>query len=80
MLINLEKVGEWTDSDLCKATDNGDVERTKFLMKYGSNIEGMNARKMTPLHFASKNGHEEVCKLIIEEIQDKNPGQKESGT
>ena len=28
----------------------------------------------TPLHFAAENGHFEVCKLIIENVRDKNPG------
>ena len=29
----------------------------------------------TPLHFAAKAGHLNVCKFIIERVQDKNPKQ-----
>ena len=28
---------------------------------------------MTPLHLAAMDGHLEVCRLIIENVQDKNP-------
>ena len=28
---------------------------------------------MTPLHTAARNGHFEVCKLILENVEDKNP-------
>ena len=28
---------------------------------------------MTPFHIAAKNGHFEVCKLFIDNVEDKNP-------
>ena len=29
---------------------------------------------LTPLHFAVSKGHFEICKIIIENVDDKNPG------
>ena len=29
--------------------------------------------KVTPLHYAAEYGHVEVCKLIMENVMDKNP-------
>ena len=37
-------------------------------------------RKGTPLHFAAHNGHLEVCKLIMDNIADKNPANREGET
>ena len=41
----------------------------KFQYKNPANSKGQ-----TPLHFAAKEGHMEVCQLIMENFQDKNPG------
>ena len=41
-------------------------EKGKSFLGFGSNIS-------TPLHLAAKNGHLSVCKLIIENVSDKNP-------
>ena len=41
-----------------------DVERVEFLTKYGSTIEAMNARKWTPLHAASFDGHKDVVEHL----------------
>ena len=57
-------VGEWTISDLHRAAGIGDIERVKFLTKYGSNINAMNARKWTPLHYASFDGSMDVVEHL----------------
>ena len=41
-------------------------EKEESFLGFGSNIS-------TPLHLAAKNGHLSVCKLIIENVSDKNP-------
>ena len=37
-------------------------------------------KRFTPLHYAAKNGHEEICSLILDEVTDKNPKSKEGLT
>ena len=32
-----------------------------------------NRHKETPLHYATKNGHFDICKLITEKVKDKSP-------
>ena len=58
-------VGEWTMTDLMKAATIGDLDRTKFLTKYGSKIDAMDARKWTALHYASFFGHLEIAEHLI---------------
>ena len=41
-------------------------EKEESFLGFGSNIS-------TPLHLAAKNGHLSVCKLIVENVSDKNP-------
>ena len=48
----------------------------KGLMKTNSSLQEKNPRNSrgeTPLHYAAENGHFEVCKLIIEWVDDKSP-------
>ena len=33
----------------------------------------------TPLHYAARNGYLEVCKLIMNNVQEKNPREKSLG-
>ena len=35
---------------------------------------------MTPLHYAAKYGHSEICKLLIENAKEKNPANKKGQT
>ena len=45
----------------------------KLRDKNPGNMSRLNEDGMTPLHYAAKNGHFRVCKLIIENTSNKNP-------
>ena len=60
------------------AACKGHSEVYDFLMgklknKNPGTISRLNENGMTPLHYAAFNGHLRVCKLIIENVSDKNP-------
>ena len=52
----------------------GDTLLYRKIMGFSEDINPKNGRPgMTPLHMAAKNGHIEICKIILEKIVDKNP-------
>ena len=69
---------------LCKLIIEGTAKKNPGTIKniplYGRNpiIRPIDsAEGTTPLHFAAQNGHLEVCKLIMDNITDKNPANVE---
>ena len=56
------------------AADKGHFEVYDFLMDKNPGTKSLlNEDDRSPLHYAASNGHYRVCKLIIENISDKNP-------
>ena len=52
----------------------GDTLLYRKIMRFSEDINPKNGRPgMTPLHMAAKNGHIEICKIILDKIVDKNP-------
>ena len=57
-----------------RAVINGDLELSKLFV--GSNVDTAittGTCKRTPLHFAALHGHLEICKLLLDRVEDKNP-------
>jgi serine/threonine protein kinase len=57
---------EWKNKELLKASQKGDVEEVKKLLKEGAYVNAKNEFGSTPLHLAAISGHIEVVKLLIE--------------
>ena len=56
------------------AADKGHFEVYDFMMDKNPGTKSLlNEDDRSPLHYAANNGHFRVCKLIIENISDKNP-------
>ena len=54
------------DTSLHLAARNGHIETVKFLLSKGANPNLLNSDKLTPLHEAEHNKHQEVCALLRE--------------
>jgi hypothetical protein len=54
------------NKELLEASEKGDVEKVKKLLKEGADLNAKNWFGWTPLHLAAYNGHIEVVKLLIE--------------
>ena len=53
-----------------EACQNGDMEKIKFLIEKGADIEAKNNYGNTPLILTSRYGHIEVVKFLIEKGAD----------
>lgn len=58
-------VNEGLDSELIKATENGNLLLVEDLINQGGNIQAMNNRRETPLFIAVKNGYKDITRLLI---------------
>ena len=59
--IQLQKVG--MDSDLYRLIMKSKIQEHNPMTKVG----------VTPFHLAASKGHKEICKMIMDEIEEKNP-------
>jgi ankyrin repeat protein/serine/threonine protein kinase len=60
------------NKELLEASEKGDVEKVKELLKEGANINAKNKFGYTPLHVVADRGHIEIVKLLIEHGADVN--------
>ena len=58
-----------SEHSLINAIEVGDLEEVKLLISRGVNVNEKDNSGWTPLHFASRNGHLEVMKLLISEAK-----------
>jgi len=52
--------------DLHKAAERGDVAEVRRLVATGVDVDGVDANKITALHFAAGNGHVEALKTLLQ--------------
>jgi ankyrin repeat protein len=50
---------------LYEATESGDLEVVRIILKRGINVNKTNKNGNTPLHVAAKSGHKEVTSLLL---------------
>ncbi|WP_341813090.1 ankyrin repeat domain-containing protein [Wolbachia endosymbiont (group B) of Germaria angustata] len=58
------KLGKNT-KELFSALKNGHLQKAKWLIKKGVNVNAKNEENITPLHFAAGNGYYEIVKLLL---------------
>lgn len=63
-----------TDIDqlLHRATQNGDVERVRLLLRQGANADHENEQGLTPLHWSALNGRTDLAEILLEHGADIN--------
>ena len=54
------------DESLLEASEKGDVEAVKTLLKQGASVSGVDRLRETALHKAARGGHTEVVKALLE--------------
>ncbi|XP_077996945.1 histone-lysine N-methyltransferase EHMT2-like [Glandiceps talaboti] len=52
--------------DLIYAVESGDIEKVKFYLKNGYDVNYVDVDKWTSLHFGAWKGHLDICKLLLE--------------
>ena len=50
---------------LCKASEKGDLQQCKILIKQGADARGNSKHTDTPIMIASRSGHSEIVRLLI---------------
>jgi len=70
-ILTLSQEGK--NNRLIRASDRGDLEQVKTLVKVGADIEARNQYKTTPLITASWQGHVEIVKFLLEAGADVTP-------
>jgi ankyrin repeat protein len=53
------------DKELLKAVQTGDASQVTSLIEYNANVNQCDNESNTPLHWACRNGHDEVAKVLI---------------
>ena len=64
-LADVNSPDNYGNAPLDYASENGQVEMTKFLLFEGAYVNAINDDGQTPLHFASGYGHVEVVKVLL---------------
>jgi ankyrin repeat protein len=55
-----------SSQELVQASDRGNIERVKSLIKSGVNVNFQEGEwKIAPLHSAASNGHKEIVEILI---------------
>ena len=65
---------------LHEASGGGHVEFARTLLKYGAEVNALDAEDSTPLHWASEGGHKEVVLVLLEHGADANSRNKKKST
>lgn len=48
------------------AAQYGDIDRAHLLLIKGTHVDQRDSAGYTPLHYAARNGHLELCRLLVE--------------
>ncbi|XP_077997116.1 putative palmitoyltransferase ZDHHC13 [Glandiceps talaboti] len=62
----LDAGAERDNEDLIVAAADGDIEKVKFYLENGYDVNYGAGYKRTSLHYAADNGHFDICKLLLE--------------
>jgi len=77
-VVTKEKVEGWlaagadVNDELSNAVDANDVERIKFLIGKGADVNALNNQGSAPIHTAARQRHDELIKLLIANKADVN--------
>lgn len=61
-----------SDPTLISAAKEGNITACKLLLEQGAEVNAMDEKGNTPLHYAAQGGYTELCKLLLEHGADVN--------
>ena len=57
---------DWEDLDLCKAAQEGNLQKVRVLLKSGADVNQTDRNELSALYRAASKGHAEVIQMLLE--------------
>nr|WP_253308677.1 ankyrin repeat domain-containing protein [Rickettsia endosymbiont of Ceutorhynchus assimilis] len=68
--LNIDHLNLNTDinnvNNICLAAQNGDISTVNYLLTKNTDVNTLDHTKQTALHYAARNGHDDIVKLLLD--------------